>query len=148
MTSPVPSCGSGTVSIASGDPNAFKTAAFMGPPHFRLKRILAGLQGPNKTWYYPRIMKPSYRHGTHGGIRHEFEAERTRRLPAVAAAEADAEGGRPAGGPAGGAEAAPEGGRPAGGPAAAHARPAARGGGRARRHRRRLVRPPRAGTIR
>src|SRR3954471_17931329 len=62
MTSPVPSCGSGMVSIASGDPNAFKTAAFMGPPHFRLKRILAGLHGPNKTWYYPRIIKPSHRH--------------------------------------------------------------------------------------
>src|SRR3954463_14240466 len=125
MTSPVPSCGSGTVSIASGDPNAFKTAAFMGPPHFRLKRILAGLHGPNKTWYYPRIIKPSHRHGTHGGIRHEFEAERTRRLPAVAAAEADAEGCRPAGGPA-----------------AAHARPAAGGGGRARPPRRRLGQPP------
>src|SRR5439155_15679046 len=84
-----------------------------------------------KTWYYPRTMKPSHRHGTHGGSRHEFEAERTRRLPAIAAAEADAEGGWPAGGPA-----------------AAHTRPAAGGGGRTRRHRRRLVRPPRAGTIR
>src|SRR4051794_2384907 len=130
MTSPVPSCGSGMVSIASGDPNAFKTAAFIGPPHFRLKRILAGLHGPNKTWYYPRIMKPSYRHGTHGGIRHEFEAERTRRLPAVAAAEADAEGGRPAGGPA-----------------AAHARPAAGGGGPARRPPGRPGRPPPAGGV-
>src|SRR3954451_23263217 len=100
MTSPVPSCGSGTVSIASGDPNAFKTAAFMGPPHFRVKRILAGLHGPNKTWYYPRIMKTSHRHRTHGGIRHEFEAERPRRLPAVAAPEACGKGGRRPGGPA------------------------------------------------
>jgi hypothetical protein len=29
MTSPVPSTGSGKVSTLSGDPNAFKTAAFM-----------------------------------------------------------------------------------------------------------------------
>src|SRR6266540_3996710 len=96
-----------------------------------MNRILASFQGPNKTWYYPRTVRPLLRHGAHGGIRHEFEAKRTWRFPAVAAAEADAEGSRPAGGPA-----------------AAYARPAAGGGGRTRRHRRRLVRPPRAGTIR
>src|SRR4051794_33385222 len=42
MTSPVPSSGSGTVSIASADPNAFRTAAFMQVSSFDGSRSLAG----------------------------------------------------------------------------------------------------------
>ena len=67
----------------------------------------------------------------HGGPGCEFKAKRTRRLPAVAAPEADAEIGRPAGRSA-----------------AAYARAAAGGGGGSRRDRRRLVHPARAGAVR
>src|SRR3954465_13805755 len=42
MTSPVPSTGSGTVSIASGDPSAFRTAAFMACSFVGGDGILAG----------------------------------------------------------------------------------------------------------
>src|SRR6266478_6194693 len=55
MISPVPSTGSGKVSMASGDPNALRTAAFM--------MILLSERGDHdrrlsdrrKAWYYPRI---------------------------------------------------------------------------------------------
>src|SRR4051794_6594225 len=48
MTSPVPRSGSGTVSIASGDPNAFSTAAFMGHPHFDEGAFSRAFMGPTR----------------------------------------------------------------------------------------------------
>src|SRR5439155_9737815 len=98
MTSPVPRSGSGTVSIASGDPNAFSTAAFIGPPHFGEAAFSRAFRVSTRPGIILGLFRPLLRHGAYGGIRHEFEAKRTRRLPAIAAAEADAEGGWPAGG--------------------------------------------------
>src|SRR2546430_16483145 len=87
MTSPVPRSGSGTVSIASGDPNAFSTAAFIGPPHFGEAAFSRAFRVSTRPGIILGLFRPLLRHGAYGGIRHEFEAKRTRRLPAIAAAE-------------------------------------------------------------
>src|SRR4051812_4906108 len=99
----------------------------MGHPFATGNAIFATLHLANKTWYYPRIMESL----ADGGATDEPKATRTRRLPALAAGETGTEGGRPVGRTA-----------------TANARPAPRGSGRTRRHRRRLVHQARAGPHR
>src|SRR4029079_9475541 len=82
------------------------------------------LHPDNKTWYYPKIIGPSLGELRQGGSGCKSKSKRTGLLSALAAREADAEIGRPAGWPA-----------------AAYAGAAAGGGGRPRRDRRRLVHP-------
>src|ERR1700710_1934204 len=130
------------VSIASGDPSDFRTAAFMVCSFFGRARILAGFTTATRPGIILGLKDPASE-ATHDRRADEFQARRTFRtgrtfqarrawrLPAVAAREADAEGRRLAGGAT-----------------AADAGAAAGGGGRTRRHRRRLVHPPRAGTLR
>src|SRR5947207_1761226 len=102
MTSPVPSTGSAMVSIASGDPNFFRIAAFMVISVVGKDTILAGFPIPGRpgiilglgsppnssAWCRPLHVKE----GSHGGS----PSQRVRRFPAVAAREAEPQGGRPA----------------------------------------------------